>query len=194
MNSKDKKFKLIDSSFKVIEAVGWDDFSFKKLSYKENISLKIITDILVSKDNLLKEFSKMIDYKVEKNFDFQEIKRTSIKDNLFELIMLRLEFMQLYRTALKKILFSLKTKPKIAKSISVNVLNSLDFYLELTNAYDDTFFDLFKRKSILLIYGYVFMIWLEDDTDELSKTMSELDKLLSLSEKLSKNFKSYIPF
>ena len=46
MNSLDKKFKLIDSSFKVIEAVGWDDFSFKKLSYKENISLKIITDIL----------------------------------------------------------------------------------------------------------------------------------------------------
>ncbi len=194
MNSLDKKFKLIDLSFKVIEMIGWDAFSLKKLSLRENISLTQVMNTLKSKENLLEEYSKMIDFRVERNFDFEEMQRTSIKDNLFELIMLRLEFMQPNKMALKKILFSMKTKPKTAKKISKNVLNSLDFYLQLTNAYDDSFFDLFKKKSILLIYGYVFMIWLEDDSEELSKTMSELDKLLSFSEKLSKNFKNYIPF
>jgi len=38
------------------------------------------------------------------------------------------------------------------------------------------------------------MIWLEDDSDELSKTMSELDKLLTFSEKIALDFKTYTPF
>ena len=73
-------------------------------------------------------------------------------------------------------------------------MNSLDFYLELTNAFNDSFLDIFKKKSILLIYSYIFMIWLEDDSDELSKTMSELDKLLTFSEKIALDFKTYTPF
>ena len=38
------------------------------------------------------------------------------------------------------------------------------------------------------------MIWLDDSTDELSKTMSELDRLLSFSEKIAKDFNNYTPF
>ena len=73
-------------------------------------------------------------------------------------------------------------------------MNSLDFYLELTNAFNDSLLDIFKKKSIVLIYSYIFMIWLEDDSDELSKTMSELDKLLTFSEKIALDFKMYTPF
>ena len=75
-----------------------------------------------------------------------------------------------------------------------NILNSIDFYLELTNAYDDSFFDIFKKKSIFVIYSYIFTIWLDDNSTELSKTMSELDRLLTFSEKLALNFKNYTPF
>ena len=51
----------------------------------------------------------MIDIKVEKSFDYEELTNTSVKDNLFELIMLRLEYMQPYKNALKvlKVLLSL---------------------------------------------------------------------------------------
>ena len=136
----------------------------------------------------------MIDIKVEKSFDYEEVTNTSVKDNLFELIMLRLEYMQPYRNALKSIKSSFKSDPLVAKSVAKNVMNSLDFYLELTNAFNDSFLDIFKKKSIFLIYSYIFMIWLEDDSDELSKTMSELDKLLTFSEKIALDFKTYTPF
>ena len=85
-------------------------------------------------------------------------------------------------------------KQQLQKPLSNNVMNSLDFYLELTNAFNDSFLDIFKKKSIFLIYSYIFMIWLEDDSDELSKTMSELDKLLTFSEKIALDFKTYTPF
>ena len=194
MKSSDKKFNLVKSSFNIIEKSGWKSFSLQKLSYAEKIPINEIKIFFKSEITILDEFSKMIDIKVEKSFDYEELTKTSVKDNLFELIMLRLEFMQPYRNALKSIKSSFKSDPLVAKSVAKNVMNSLDFYLELTNAFHDSFLDIFKKKSIFLIYSYIFMIWLEDDSDELSKTMSELDKLLTFSEKIAIDFKTYTPF
>ena len=194
MKSSDKKFNLVKSSFNIIEKRGWKSFSLQKLSDTEKIPINEIKIFFKSEVTILDEFSKMIDIKVEKSFDFEELTSTSVKDNLFELIMLRLEFMQPYRNALKSIKSSFKSDPLVAKSVAKNVMNSLDFYLELTNALNDSFLDIFKKKSIFLIYSYIFMIWLEDDSDELSKTMSELDKLLTFSEKIALDFKTYTPF
>ena len=194
MKSSDKKFNLVKSSFNIIEKSGWKSFSLQKLSYAEKIPINEIKIFFKSEITILDEFSKMIDIKVERSFDYEELTNTSVKDNLFELIMLRLEYMQPYRNALKSIKSSFKSDPLVAKSVAKNVMNSLDFYLELTNAFNDSFFDIFKKKSIFLIYSYIFMIWLEDDSDELSKTMSELDKLLTFSEKIALDFKTYTPF
>ena len=194
MKSSDKKFNLVKSSFKIIEESGWKSFSLQKLSYAEKIPINEIKIFFKSEITILDEFSKMIDIKVEKSFDYEELTNTSVKDNLFELIMLRLEYMQPYRNALKSIKSSFKSDPLVVKSVVKNVMNSLDFYLELTNAFNDSFLDIFKKKSIFLIYSYIFMIWLEDDSDELSKTMSELDKLLTFSEKIALDFKTYTPF
>ena len=194
MKSSDKKFNLVKSSFNIIEKSGWKSFSLQKLSDTEKIPINEIKFFFKSEITILDEFSKMIDIKVEKSFDYEELTNTSVKDNLFELIMLRLEYMQPYRNALKSIKSSFKSDPLVAKSVAKNVMNSLDFYLELTNAFNDSFLDIFKKKSIFLIYSYIFMIWLEDDSDELSKTMSELDKLLTFSEKIAIDFKTYTPF
>ena len=194
MKSSEKKFNLIKSSFKIIEESGWKSFSFQKLSYSEKVPIDEIKKFFKSEISILDEFSKMIDIKVEKNFDYEELGSTSVKDNLFELIMLRLEFMQPYRNALKSIKSNFRSDPLIAKSVAKNVMNSLDFYLELTMAFNDSFLDIFKKKSIFLIYSYIFNIWLEDNSEELSKTMSELDKLLTFSEKIALNLKTYTPF
>ena len=63
-----------------------------------------------------------------------------------------------YRNALKNIKNSFKSDPLVAKSVAKNVMNSLDFYLELTNAFHDSFLDIFKKKSIFLIYSYIFIV------------------------------------
>ena len=98
----------------------------------------------------------MIDLQVEKNFDFKDLENSSTKDNLFELIMLRLELMRPYKKALKNIILVFRSNLSMIKSVSFKILNSLDFYLELTNAYDGSFFDIFKKKAIFFIYTHNF--------------------------------------
>ena len=194
MNFTKKKFLLIDSSFKVIEQTGWKNFTLEVLSKKKKIPLNEINEFLNSRTELLKEFSNMIDMKVEDNIDFKDLENSNVKDNLFELIMLRLEIMQPYKQALKKIVSDLKNDALSTKTISLKILNSLDFYLDISSAYNSSVFDILKKKAIFLIYGYVFMIWLNDSTQELSKTMSELDRLLSFSDKFTNELKNYTPF
>ena len=152
-----------------------------------------VKNFIDNKNQLLFEFSKMIDDKVEENIDTDEFENSNIKDNIFELIMMRFDVMTPFKGGLKKIINEIKN-PIILKKISHNIMESMDFYLEFSNAYDDSIFDIIKKKSLFLIYSYCFKVWLEDDSEELSKTMSELDRLLNYSEKFSRKAKDFFLF
>ncbi len=193
MNSLETEHKLINNAFKKIEKFGWDDFNIEKFSKDEKIPLEKVNFFFSTKTILLKKFSKMIDHKVELNLSIQDINSSTIKDNLFELIMLRFEEMQIYKNSLKMIIRSTKDKPILLTQISKNIFNTLDFYLEVARGYDKSILDVFKKNILFLIYSYCFNVWLNDSSRDLSKTMSELDRLLSLAEKFLRKFKEILP-
>ena len=187
------KFKIIEESFLFIEKIGWEEFSIEKFAEKYKYKISEVKNLIGNKNDLLIEFSKMIDEKVELNIDLEEFENSNVKDNIFELIMMRFDAMAPFKGGLKKIINEIRN-PIILKETSQNILASMDFYLEFSNAYDDTIFDVIKKKSLFLIYSYCFKAWLNDDSKELSKTMSELDRLLNYAEKFSKNAKDFFSF
>ena len=111
-------FLILDKIFSNIARDGWTKFSLLQFSKTQKISIQDLKTFFRNKDHILERFSKMIDYKVESNIDVEEMKSTSNKDNLFELIMLRLEAMQTYKVALRNILSSTKEQPIILKKLS----------------------------------------------------------------------------
>jgi len=191
--NKLSKFKIIEESFFFIEKIGWEEFSMERFASENNYKTSEIKNLISNKNDLLIEFSKMIDEKVELNIDIEEFENSDVKDNIFELIMMRFDALTPFKGGLKKIIYGIKS-PIILKEISQNILVSMDFYLEFSNAYDDTIFDVIKKKSLFLIYSYCFKAWLNDDSKELSKTMSELDRLLNYAEKFSKKAKDFLSF
>ena len=191
--NKSSKFKIIEESFLFIDKIGWKEFSIERFAEENKYKTSEVKKFIGNKNDLLIEFSKMIDEKVELNIDIEEFENSDVKDNIFELIMMRFDAMTPFKGGLKKIINEIKS-PIILKEISQNILVSMDFYLEFSNAYDDTIFDTIKKKSLFLIYSYCFKAWLNDDSKELSKTMSELDRLLNYAEKFSKKAKDFLSF
>ncbi len=191
--NKLSKFKIIEEAFLLIDKNGWEDFSLEKLALINNYKIEDLKNFIKNKNSILVEFSKMIDQKVEKNIDFQDFQNSNIKDNIFELVMTRFDVMTPFKRPLKKILLEIQN-PLILQKISSNVFNSMDFYLEFSNAYENSIFDIFKKKSLFLIYAYCFRIWLDDNSEEQSKTMSELDRLLSVAENFSKRAREFCLF
>ena len=89
----------------------------------------------------------MIDEKVELNIDIEEFENSDVKDNIFELIMMRFDAMTPFKGGLKKIINEIKS-PIILKEISQNILVSMDFYLNFRMLMMILFFDLIKKKSL----------------------------------------------
>ncbi len=191
--NKLSKEKIIEDAFLSIEKIGWKEFSLKKLASEKGYKVENVKSLIKNKTVLLVEFSKMIDSRTESNIDLEDLKESSVKDNLFELIMIRFDVMSPYKIGLKSISKELRN-PVALKKISYNILNSMDFYLEFSNAYDNSPFDLLKKKLLILIYAYCFNVWLNDESSEQSKTMSELDRLLGIAEKFSQKSKSFFLF
>ena len=187
--STDKK--IIQEAFKLIEKIGWTNFKVKKLYEDCNFKKTKINDLFKKKSHVLNKFSEMIDQEVLSSVQLNELNENDVKDNLFELIMTRFEKLNPYKDTLKIILKDIKTDPESLRSLYKKIFNSLDFYMELSNAKNFYFFDLIKSNIFFLIYSFVFRIWLEDNSKDMNSTMKELDKLLSTAEVYSRKFDSF---
>ena len=188
---ENKKEKLIILGFKVIEKKGWKYFSLKSLAKENKSDLESIKIFFKNKSEFLESFSEMIDNKVLASIDKDEFNKNSIKDNLFELIMLRFENLNHYKTGLKILLSDLKKSPVELKKIMKKVMDSMDLFLEIANVKNNYLMDFIKVNIIFIIYSYVFNVWLDDQSSEMSKTMAELDKWLSKAEFYGKKINEY---
>ena len=188
---ENKKEKLIILGFKLIEKKGWSYFSLKSLAKENKSDLESIKIFFKNKSQFLEAFSEMIDNKVLANIDKEEFNKNSIKDNLFELIMLRFENLNQYKTGLKILLSDLKKSPVELKKIMKKVLDSMDLFLEIASVKNNYLMDFIKVNIIFIIYSYVFNVWLDDQSSEMSKTMAELDKWLSKAEFYGKKINEY---
>ena len=193
MKTNNREHELIKEAFVVIERVGWDKFSLLDLLKKEKITEKEVNSFFKNKSDVIDKFSIMIDSVVESKINIDDFRISSKKDNLFELIMMRLEEMKIYKKSLKKIIESAKKNPTLLSRISNNVMNTMDFYLELTSCYNDTPIDFLKKNTLFFIYSFAFRTWLKDETDDLASTMAELDRLLTMSEMAEKKIKNFFP-
>jgi hypothetical protein len=192
-NSIEIENKYIKKGFDLINDIGWEKFSLEKLSTKEKIPINDLKVFFKCKNSIVDKFSRMIDKKIESKLRIDDFKDSSKKDILFELIMMRFDEMEGYKGSLVKILDVSKNKPLLISIITKNVMNTMDFFLELSNSYNNYAFDFLKKNFLFFIYSITFKTWLSDDTDDLSKTMAELDKLLSTAENFQQKVSSFLP-
>ena len=192
-NSIEIENKYIKKGFDLINEIGWEKFSLEKLSTKEKIPINDLKVFFKCKNSIVDKFSRMIDKKIESKLRIDDFKDSSKKDILFELIMMRFDEMEGYKGSLVKILDVSKNKPLLISIITKNVMNTMDFFLELSNSYNNYAFDFLKKNFLFFIYSITFKTWLSDDTEDLSKTMAELDKLLSTAENFQQKVSSFLP-
>ena len=192
-NSIEIEKNYIKKGFDLINDIGWEEFSIEELSIREKIPLNELKIYFKCKYSIVDRFSKLIDKNIESKLRIQDFENSSKKDILFELMMMRFDEMDEFKSSLAKILDASKNKPLLISIITKNVMNTMDFFLELSNSYNNYAFDFLKKNFLFLIYSITFKTWLSDNTDELSKTMAELDRLLSTAENFQQKVSSFLP-
>jgi ubiquinone biosynthesis protein COQ9 len=154
------------------------DFVFKKAgvnnkNIRKNFDKKImlLTNINRYIDSRLKDLGK-------------NIENSNPKDMLFEIIMLRFDVLQEYRSSIINIFNYFKKNPKNSLVILPSFLESMILISKLSKIKTNGLKGNLKIKGILIIYLSTFLVWLKDKGQSMEKTMTSLDQYLEKASKI----------
>lgn len=112
----------------------------------------------------------------------------SVRDRLFDLLMRRFDALQPHRDALASVRRDLRDDLPAILSLAPQGLRALGWYLEAAGESADGLAGAIRIKGLAAVWLNCLNVWFRDDSEDLSKTMAELDKSLARAERAANWF------
>ena len=108
----------------------------------------------------------------------------SRRERLFDVLMKRFEEMDPDKEAVRSILCGSVTNVESLARGPLSLYRSMRWMLEAANISSSGMRGQLRIKGLALIYLAVLRAWLADDSEDMARTMSSLDRQLSRAERL----------
>ena len=181
------KDKIIASALLLAAEQNWTFVTVRNIAEEAGIDLPEFYDIFESKDDILSAYGRKLDNRVLQAFaDFNP--ETPVRDLIFDILMERFDLANADKAGIKSIFESYRSDPKQF------LMGLSQLGASMTRMLEAAGLDAYGWKGAARVAGltaatiWVTRIWLEDGTQDLSKTMSALDKALSKIENLADRF------
>ena len=172
--------KIAITALKILNKKKWSDISLSEIKKKSLV--KSFDKLVKNKNDVLIMINHYFDYKL--SLISINIEKSSNKDMIFEIIMMRFDILQKNRKAIKSIFSSLQNKPNQLICFLPEILDSIILMIASINISNKGIFDNLKVKGILIIYISSFLVWIKDESPSLEKTMTALDNYLNQGESI----------
>jgi AcrR family transcriptional regulator len=180
--SADLRGKIVDALMDLAAERRFEDISVRDICKTASVTLADFRDAFPSKGAVLAGFSRRIDRAVLAQHG-EELADESPRERLFDVLMRRLEAMAPYRQGVREAAAWLRREPAAALAMNQVVMSSMRFMLEAAGIEAEGATGLVKLQGLALAWARVLHVWLNDDEPELSKTMAELDRVLTRGER-----------
>ena len=180
----DTRGKIVDALMELAGERRFEDISVRDICKAAGVSLADFRDAFPSKGAVLAGFTRRIDHIVLAQ-DNGELADENPRERLFDVLMRRLEAMAPYREGLREVAAWLRREPVSALTINQVAMNSMRFMLEAAGIEAHGASGAVKLQGLALAWGRVVQVWLDDDEPALSKTMAELDRVLTRGERVA---------
>lgn len=181
------KDKIIKAALSLAASQGWGLTTVRNIADEAEIELPEFYEYFDGKEDILTAYGRKLDQKVLEAFaDFNP--ETPVRDLIFDILMERFDLANQDKVALKSIFNSMRTDPGQV------LVNLPQLGASMTRMLEAAGLDPYGWRGAARIAGlsaavaWVTRVWLEDDTQDLSKTMASLDKALSRVENLAERF------
>jgi AcrR family transcriptional regulator len=178
----DARGKIVDALMHLAAERRFEDISVRDISKAAGVSLADFRDAFPSKGAVLGGFTRRID-RIVLAQDDGELSEESSRERLFDVLMRRLEAMTPHRAGLREVAAWLRREPTAALAMNQVAMNSMRFMLEAAGIEAEGASGAIKLQGLTLAWGRVLQVWLDDDEPTLSKTMAELDRVLTRGER-----------
>ena len=178
----DARGKIVDALMELAAERRFEDISVRDIAKAAGVSLADFRDAFPSKGAVLAGFTRRID-RIVLQQDDGELSEENSRERLFDVLMRRLEAMAPYREGLREVAAWLRREPAAALAINQAAMSSMRFMLEAAGIEAEGASGAIKLQGLTLAWGRVLQTWLDDDEPTLSRTMAELDRVLTRGER-----------
>jgi AcrR family transcriptional regulator len=169
---------------KLVETQGWIDLSFAEIAEKAGVPIAEAHRIYPSKTAVLVGLTRAIDERILNSLVADPLEGTP-KDRLFDIVMRRFDVLKTDREAYRRLMRQLPATPSAFAAVVCQLRRSLSLTLETAGISASGLKGALRLKGLLAIYLAGLRAFASDESDDLSKTMAEIDKRLGQAEKIS---------
>lgn len=166
-------------------AVGWGRVSLDAVAERSGVALGSLLLETPSKAHLVIRYLKWLDTRTVgpvKRIDASDTPR----DRLFEIVMRRFDAMNENRAGARALVLGLPRDPQAALMSMCYLERSFRAMLEAAGISSSGIVGLVRVQGLKAVLACALNAWVRDDSDDMAKTMSALDKALNRAESLSR--------
>jgi AcrR family transcriptional regulator len=180
----DAAAELRRALLELVETQGWIDLSFAEIAEQAGVPIAEAHRIYSSKIAVLLGLSRAIDERILNSLAADPLEG-SAKDRLFDIVMRRFDVLKADRNAYRRLMRQLPATPNAFAALLCQLRRSLSLTLEAAGISTSGLKGALRLKGLLAIYGAGLRVFASDESEDLAKTMAEIDKRLGQAERLS---------
>lgn len=181
--------KALDAALRLAATRKWSEIALPDIAAEAGLSLGGMLRVAPSKASLLAAFGRRVDAAM---FARAVEDEGTVKDKLFDLLMRRFDALAPHKPAVKNILADLPRDPASALCAIPGLLRAMRWAAEAAGIKSTGPLAPFKINALALAYLGTLRVWLQDDSADAAKTMSNLDKSLGRLAALASSFPSFL--
>ncbi|WP_208642231.1 TetR/AcrR family transcriptional regulator [Methylobacterium terrae] len=166
---------IVEALMRLSAEQPWNDIEIADIAQEAGVSLAEFRDAYPSKGAVLGGFARMIDKQVLEGAS-DDLDEEPTRERLFDVLMRRLDAMDPYKPALRRIAFALRGDPLSLAALNQVALNSQRFMLASAGISTEGPLGRVKLQGVVIAFARVMEVWLEDDDPALARTMAALDR------------------
>ncbi len=182
--SNDPAAALRQALLDLVEERGWIDLSMADIAEHAGVSLADAHRAYRSKAAILVGLTKALDERIIGGLERDPLEG-SAKDRLFDLLMRRFDALKADRDAYRRLMRQLPATPGEFAALLCRLRRSLSLMLEAAGLSASGIKGELRLQGLGAVYTAGLRAFAMDDSEDLSKTMAEVDKRLGQAERLS---------
>lgn len=164
---------------------GWAHVNCAEIATTSDIKVKVAFVEFRNRYAYVTELIRSIDAEMLANSDLN-MGEEPARERLFDVLMTRFDAMQDHKPLIIALNKAAKKDPLLSLHLLALSRLTTDWIMDIARISPSGLMGIARSKGALAAYGRTFMVWLEDDSEDMAKTMSCLDKTLRKGEQALK--------
>ncbi|MBB5372070.1 TetR family transcriptional regulator [Acidocella aromatica] len=175
---------LVTAAFALGAEKGWRHVSPAAAARYAGLDLAKVRAAYPCTGAILKKFGEMADTAALNN----ALTEGSVRDRLFDILLRRFDFLQMYRPGVVALLRALPFCPPLAFVMAELNIASMGWLLEGAGVDATGLRGALAKRGLLAVWAYGVRAWADDESEDLTATMAAVDKALARAESIVNRF------